>query len=316
MGILDDTAIFVAVVQQGGFSHAAKQLGLSNGLISRRIAQLEADLGVTLIKRTTRQLHLTPEGELFWHHAQRIQQELDSAVSLIQSSASKPKGTIRISAPPYFGRHYLTPILTKFSNDFSDINIDLILNNKKLDPMKTKLDLVIRGAGYAEATSLKDSNMHMKLLLKEKIGLYASHDYIARHGEPRYGDELSKHTIIHHMQNYHVTHEATWPYCYQGKKEIVTVKPKLNVNDIESSLIACIAGYGIGRFTTLNVKEALQRQQLCPVLKQYDWGSYHLYAIYPEQQLPKRTRLLLDFIYAHTRHFLDKISDKHSDNEK
>src|SRR3990167_1235764 len=120
MGILDDTAIFVAVIQQGGFSHAAKYLGLSNGLISRRIAKLETELGVTLLKRTTRQLHLTPEGELLWQHAQRIQQELDAAVSLIQASAKKPKGTIRISAPLYFGRHYLTPIIMKFLSDFND----------------------------------------------------------------------------------------------------------------------------------------------------------------------------------------------------
>src|SRR5690349_21300639 len=104
MSILDDTAIFAAIVQQGGFSRAAKHLGLSNGLISRRIAQLEARLGVSLLKRTTRQLHLTPEGELFWQHAQRIQQELDSALCLIQSYAEKPKGDIRLSAPPFFGK--------------------------------------------------------------------------------------------------------------------------------------------------------------------------------------------------------------------
>src|SRR3990167_3414156 len=101
MGILDDTAIFMAIIQQGGFSHAAKHLGLSNGLISRRIAQLEATLGVSLIKRTTRQHYLTPEGELFWQHAQRIQQEMAAAISLIQSSAKKPKGIIHLSAPLY-----------------------------------------------------------------------------------------------------------------------------------------------------------------------------------------------------------------------
>lgn len=305
MGILDDTAIFVAVVQQGGFSHAARQLGLSNGLVSRRIAQLEADLGVTLIKRTTRQLHLTPEGELFWQHAQRIQQELDAAVSLIQSSASKPKGTIRISAPPYFGRHYLTPILIKFSKDFPDIHIDLVLSHKKLDPMKTKLDLVIRGAGYSEVTALQDSNMQMKLLLTEKIGLYASHDYVAKYGKPKDVEALSQHAIIHTMQNNMIADDEVWHYSDDGKKKFVKIKAKLNVNDIESCLIACITGYGIGKFTELNVKHALQQQQLCPVLTQYDWGNYHLYAIYPQQQqLPKRTRLLLDFIYAHTHNFL------------
>src|SRR5579871_4533386 len=117
MGVLDDTAIFSAVVQQGGFSHAAKHLGLSNGLVSRRIAQLESQLGVTLLKRTTRQLQLTPEGELFWQHAQRIQQEMDAALCLIKSLTDKPKGDIRISAPPYFGKHYIMPILNKFMSN-------------------------------------------------------------------------------------------------------------------------------------------------------------------------------------------------------
>ncbi len=126
MGILDDTAIFSAIIQHGGFSHAAKHLGLSNGLISRRIAHLEQDLGVTLLKRTTRQLQLTPEGELFWQHAQRIQQELESARSLIQSYADKPTGEIRISAPIYIGKTYLMPILSKFMAAFPDINVDVI----------------------------------------------------------------------------------------------------------------------------------------------------------------------------------------------
>lgn len=310
MGVLDDTAIFVAVVQQGGFSHAAKHLGLSNGLISRRIAQLESDLGVTLITRTTRQLHLTPEGELFWQHAQRIQQELDSAISLIQSSAKKPKGTIRVSAPLYFGRHYLTPIIMKFLSDFKDIKIDLILSNQKIDPIKAQLDLVIRGAGYLEDTSLQDSNMQMKLFLKEKIGLYASPAYLLKYGKPKDCDDLANHAIINYADNNRLSDQEKWTYVCDGKSAGITVNPKFNVNDIESGLIACSAGCGIGKFTELNVKSALQQQQLCPILKQYDWGNYHLYAIYPHQQaLPKRTRLLLDFIHAHTRNFLEKISE-------
>lgn len=297
MGVLDDTAIFVAVVQQGGFSHAAAHLGLSNGMVSRRIAQLETELGVSLITRTTRQFHLTPEGELFWQHAQRIQQELDSAISLIQASAKKPKGSIRVSAPLYFGRHYLTPIIIKFLNDFNDIDIDLTLTNQKLDPIKAGLDLVIRGAGYLDETTLQDSNMQMKVLLKEKIGLYASPAYLQKHGEPQHKDDLLKHTTIHYADN-------KWTYHAAHQKGVVTLTPQFNVNDIESALIACIAGCGIGKFTTLNVKNALEQKQLHPILQQYDWGNYHLYAIYPHQRtLPKRTRLLLDFIVAHTQYF-------------
>ena len=125
MGILDDTTLFAAIVQQGGFSRAAKQLGLSNGLISRRIAQLESELGVTLLKRTTRQIQLTPEGELFWQHAQRIQQEINSALSLIHASAKKPSGTIRLSAPVNVGQTLLMPIILLFMKKYPDIHINL-----------------------------------------------------------------------------------------------------------------------------------------------------------------------------------------------
>lgn len=299
MGILDDTAIFAAVIQQGGFSHAAKHLGLSNGLVSRRIMQLEADLGVTLIKRTTRQLQLTPEGELFCLHAQRIQQELNSALGLIQSSTKKLKGSIRISAPLFFGKQYLTPMLIKFLNDFKDIKIDLILSNNKLDPIKAKLDLAIRGAGYLQNTSLSDSSMQMKLLYTEKIALYASPEYLLKYGAPKKPKDLIDHVIINYAENNNAK-PSKWNYQHDTASHAIAVQPKFNVNDIESALNACIAGYGIGKFTELNVRNMLLQKQLQPILSKYDWGTYNLYAVYARQQaLPKRTRMLLDFIHAH-----------------
>lgn len=308
MGLLDDTAIFAAVIQQGGFSHAARHLGLSNGMVSRRITQLEADLGVTLLKRTTRQIQLTAEGEIFWQHAQRIQQEMDAAVSLIQSSAKKPKGVIRVSAPLYFGRHYLTPVLIKFLENFPDININLLLSNQRQDPVKEQLDIVIRGAGFLDDTGLRDSSLQMKILLREKIGLYASPEYITKHGEPQSVSDLANHVIINYGYT-GATEIEKWKYADRGKSAVCALQPKFNCNDIESGLIACASGYGIGRFTDLNVKPLLQNKSLRPILRDYDWGDYHLYAVYPQQKtLPKRTRLLLDFIAAHTQHLIEKIS--------
>lgn len=302
MALLDDTAIFVAVIQQGGFSHAAKHLGLSNGMVSRRISQLEATLGVSLIKRTTRQFHLTPEGELFWIHAKRIQQELDSAVSLIQTSLKKPKGTIRISAPVYFGRHYLTPLIMDFLNDFEDIKIDLILSNQALDVIKDQLDLVIRGKGFLKNPSLKDSSLKMKLLYTEEIGLYASPGYLLKHGAPHSPKELDDHLIIHYADSKLVADEEVWNYLYKNTSHSISVKTKFSSNDIESNLLACESDFGIGRFTQLNVRKSLQSKKLQPVLQEYSWGHYHLYALYPTQQaLPKRVRLFLDFLEAHMR---------------
>lgn len=305
MSVLDDTAIFIAVIQQGSFSHAAKHLGFSKGLISRRIALLEANLGVTLIKRTTRQIQLTPEGILFWQHAERIQQELDSAICSIQSSAKKPKGKIRISAAPYFGRHYLTPILMKFLINFNEIKIDLILDDQQLDPFKSRIDLIIRSAGILQNSKPVDSNLQMKTLITDKIGLYVSPTYIAKNGSPENPNELSMHTTIRYADSKTLSEEETWHYTYNDKINSVTINPTFNVNDIGSALTASIAGFGIGRFNSLVVKDALEQKQLIPILKNYDWGLYSLYGLYPQQKaLPERTRLLLDFIYAHTKNLL------------
>ena len=307
MGVLDDSAIFVAVIQQGGFRHAAKHLAVSTGLISRRIQQLESDLGVTLIKRTTRQLHLTPEGELFWQHALRIQQELDAARCLIQSKAKRPKGIIRITAPPYFGRQFLTPILMDFVNDFEDIQIDLVLSNEQLDPIKSQLDLVIRGAGYVDDALLRDSSLRMKLLTKEKIRLYISQHYLLKHSEPMTVDELEEQAVVHYSENKRLDNQEKWSYSFNGKSNSVPIKIKLNTNDIASALTACIDGHGIGKFTDLNALSAIQQGKIRPILTQYDWGDYNLYVVYPDQQaLPKRTRLLLEFITAHVQFVTDK----------
>lgn len=299
MSILDDAAIFAAVIRNGGFSHAAKQLGLSNGLISRRIAQLESELGVTLIKRTTRQIQLTQEGELLWQHAQRIQQELDSAIALIHSSAKKPQGIIRISASLYWGRHYLTPIILKFLNIYSDIKIDLDLSNQHYDPIKERFDLIIRGAGYINEETLSSSNLRTKLLIKDDIGLYASPTYLKKYGTPKSVDELIKHIIVAYIGDQKFIEEDKWRYKYKSKSSEILIVPKFRCNDIEGNLTACISGYGIGKFNRLIVKTALQKKQLIPVLEDYKWGQHHLFAVYSHQQnLPQRTRLLLDFIYA------------------
>lgn len=300
MSILEDTSIFVAIVQQGGFSHAAKHLGLSNGLVSRRISKLEEELGVTLIKRTTRQLHLTPEGELFLEHAERIQQELNMALSLIHSSAKKPKGTIRISSPTYFGRHYLAPIIIKFLSNFGDIHVDIVLTGKNADLINDKYDIVIRGAGYIKTPTLEDSSIKMKLLIKEKIKLYASNSYLLQYGEPKIPNDLVNHAIINYIDNNRAIDQIKFNYRYSGKSNFIILHPKFNSNDIESNLLACIAGYGIGKFTDLNAMSAIKSHQLHSILNDYDWGHYNLYAIYSKQHaLPRRTRLLLDFITAH-----------------
>lgn len=307
MSILDDTSIFAAVIRQGGFSHAAKFLGLSNGLVSRRIHQLETELGVTLIKRTTRQLQLTPEGELLWEHAQRIQQELDSALALIQAHAEKPKGRIRVSSTIFFGCHYLMPIIVKFMNNFPDIKVDLILTNEMLDPVKEHLDLIVRSTGYFQRP-MKDSTMKMKSLFTQKIRLYASSEYLIKYGEPKTVKELAHHSFVGFVDGTRLPDHEVWSYVDEkGNPGKVTIEPKFACNNVESGVAAMVAGLGIGKYAVLSVKEAQQKQQLKAILQQYDWGKMDVYALYAQESLPKRTRMLLDYIAAHTGKMWERV---------
>jgi LysR family transcriptional activator of dmlA len=297
MNLLNDTTLFVAIVQQGGFSHAAKHLGLSSGLVSRRLAKLEQELGVTLIQRTTRQFNLTAEGKIFYEHALKIQQEFDTGVALIKASTIKAKGLLRISAPTYFGRHYLTPILNKFMAYMSDVHIDLTLSNAYLDPVRENFDLIIRGAGYLEHPYLEDSTLKVRQLLKETVKLYAHPQYLSKFGNPQQVNELAHHAIIHFTKSNRIAKKIKYQYWYQKKKQHILLLPKFSSNDIEVNLITCSKGFGIGKFTYLNAHNYLKQQLLQPVLNNYDWGYYQLFIIYPKQEkLPTRTRLLLDFI--------------------
>lgn len=297
MAIHDDLALFSAVIKNGGFRHAADELGCSVGLVSRRIAKLESRLGVTLIKRTTRQIMLTPEGELIWQYTERTHDELDNTLNLISNMAQKPKGVINLGAPISFGRNYLTPILMNFLSSFPDIRVNLMLDNRRIDPIKEKLDLVIRGAGYLAKPTLKDSTFKMKVLIKDKINLYASPAYLQINGQPKEVSELVQHKIINFNEGLSDKKEEEWLYHEGSKQCSIKIKSSFTCNDVDSNLIACQEGYGIGRFTTLSAAQPLASEKLHQILQQYHWGDYFLFAIYPQQKsLPKRTRLLLDYI--------------------
>lgn len=157
---------------------------------------------------------------------------------------------------------------------------------------------------------LQDSSMQMKLLLEDKIGLYASSSYLHKHGTPKYCTDLASHLLINYSFQNQFQEEEKWHYLDNGLSSKFTFQPIFNSNDMESCLNACISGLGIGRFTELTARNALHEKLIHPILEQYDWGTYHLFAIYPQQQsLPERTRLFLDFIFSHTKTLL---SDTHS----
>lgn len=139
--------------------------------------------------------------------------------------------------------------------------------------------------------------MKMKRLHKEEIALYASPQYLLKQGEPKDPAALANYNIINFTDASQGKNAAVWSYHYNNKKGEIIINDKLNTNDIESALTACASGYGIGKFTDLNARKLLAEGKLQRILTEYSWGEYYLYVLYPQQKtLPKRTRLLIEFI--------------------
>lgn len=297
MQILEDMSLFAVVVDRGGFSHAAKFLGLSNGVVSRRIAELEKKLGITLLKRTTRQIHLTTEGELLWQHAKRIQGEMQQALDVLNASAENMKGTLRVSAPIFFGRKILLKTVRHFLNNHQEMSVSLNLSNHYLEPLSGNIDLLIRATGYLDRTYLPDSSMKQKQLQKYQLKLYASTDYLKEHSLPTLLT-LAQHNIIGYAFD-DMKIEEKWQVHTGRAFESMTLQPKLKCNDMGAVLEAALAGYGIAKLPDFALHESPENA-LVEVLPEYDWGTMVFYAVYPNQPfLPKSTRLFLDYLSEH-----------------
>lgn len=298
MNLLEETYIFAAIIKEGGFNKAAKKLGLSNGLITRKIKQLEEKLGVSLLTRTTRKLKLTHEGSLYLKHAERIYQELAQGLILLSTATSKPKGHIRISSTTYYSRYFLTPIIEEFIKDFPDITIEIIASNEVIDPLEYNIDLLFRGRGFMSRAD-KDEHLRGRYLFEYTIGIYASQEYLAKYGEPQHPNDLINYKVIGYSNLFISKGEENWNYEHKGKAYQTTVKPIFCSDDMESNLAMCKAGIGIGRFSSLAITPEIEGKGLRRILTDFNFGKYEMYALYPYQAgVPKRVRILLDYLLA------------------
>lgn len=300
MSVLDETSIFATIVQEGGFGKAAKKLGYSNGLISRKIKSLEERLGISLLNRTTRTFSLTKEGELYYKHAERMQRELEAGLSLIHSASDKPKGHIRITTAVHYTR-YLTPVVCEFMQEFPEITVEIIATNVILDPFQHHIDIMFRTRGWTATSPSDDANLKGRFLGDYIIGLYASPAYLAQYGEPRHPADLAHHRTFGYSRIKLAEAQLgeLWPYDREDEHAEILVHPHIRIDDVGSKIEACKAGLGIARFADISVVKEMEDKSLRKILNDYCWGKSKMYLLYPYQSgIPKRVRLLLDYIIA------------------
>lgn len=283
--------VFSKVVQGGSLSAAARELGISPAVVSRTLAAMEARLGVRLINRTTRSLHLTDEGASYYETCARLLAEIEEADAAVTSRRVEPQGVLRVALPAAFGHTHIAPLIPRFAARYPKIELALSLSDRSINVIEEGFDLAIRIA------ELKDSSLAARKLAPNRRVVCASPAYLRQHGEPRTPQELARHNCL--VATWEHGFAMTWEYKNPvGKRGSVRVTGRYACDNWEVLREWAVAGLGVALKSTWDVRKHLEDGSLVPLLPGYDFGSdVGIYAVYPHRRyLPAKTRVFIDFL--------------------
>ncbi len=290
MDIVDELKAFVATAKTGSFTAAADQLGVSNRLTSKYVAELEARLGVRLLQRTTRKVGLTPSGEELLGRAPALLDDLDELLAEVSERSRGFTGGIRISAPVTFGEIYVSGMLARFARANPELTFDLRLQDEFVDLASDGIDVAFR-IGRTDMLSLKS-----RKLSEMRSVLVACQDYLIEHGVPRTPEDLEQHACILDTNR---RAPRRWGFHKDGRDFTVDVQGRFQVNSARAAVELAAKGFGIAyvpSFALLNVAEA---EKLVPLLDDFVGDAVQLSAVYLEgRTLPRKIRALIDFAVA------------------
>lgn len=283
--------IFVTVVETGGFSPAAKQLNISKSAVSKRITQLEDQLGVKLLHRTTRKLSLTEAGEHYFQHAREAYQAAQDAEDAVLQLQGEPQGRLRINTPMAFGRLHIAPMIPAFLKRYPKISIDMQMDDKVVDLVAGGFDITFRTG------NLPDSNLIARRLSSLNSVLCASPDYLTQYGTPNALQELTQHNCLSFSYSDDV---RVWHFTKHDEQTTIEVTGNFQVNNSEALHQAIVQGVGIGRLPTYVIGTDIKEGRLVQLFPDYDLPSKAINAVYLNRQyMPAKVRAFLDFTTEH-----------------
>lgn len=287
MDRLTGMAVFAKVVEQQGFSAAARALGMSKSAVSKQVAALEDRLGARLLNRTTRRLSLTDAGTAFYERCARVLAEAEEAERAVGSLQAEPRGLLKINAPMSFGVLHLAPAIPEFMERHPAVTVDITLNDRIVDLIDEGYDLAVRIA------RLPDSSLVARRLAPGTRVFCASPDYLERHGTPSHPRDLAEHNCM--IYSYMPLEE--WRYRGPDGEGSVRVRGSLRANNGEVLRAALLAGLGIAPMPTFIVGPDLRTGRLRTVLDAYRDDASSVYAVYPHARyLSAKVRLFVDFL--------------------
>jgi len=237
-GDLNDTLLFVTVVEQGSFTAAARTLGLPKTTVSRRVRGLEEHLGARLLHRTTRRLSLTEAGTVYFERSRHVARDLAEAEAAVHQLQGSPRGWLRVTAPYSLGVVALAPVLREFRDRYPEIRVDVVLDNERLDLVGDSIDVALR------IGPLPDSSLVARHLATWPLHVFAGEGYLSRHGEPLVPEDLRDHRVLATARHRRAQGYA-WPLEDGTRREDFEVRPVVVANDPQMLLSFLYADQGL-----------------------------------------------------------------------
>lgn len=296
MDRLTEMEAFATVVDQGGFTDAARKMGISKSAVSKHVSSLEGRLGARLLNRTTRRVSPTEIGLAYYDRARRVLNDAGEADALVSSMQSAPSGLMRISVATDFGVNHLSPILGQFLHEYPDITVNMVLNNRYVELISEGFDLAIR------IGDLEDSSLRARKLAETSKRMIASPGYFQKYGRPQKIDDLNEHKLLHYSNQ---SSGNVWKLrAPSGEKRQVRTAGWLSVNDGQSLLNAAIAGLGIAYLPDFLYADAMKQGLVEEAIPDLPVENLGIYAVYPPGRFTQpKVRAFIDFL---VRHFTEK----------
>ncbi|WP_322997817.1 LysR family transcriptional regulator [Castellaniella sp.] len=288
---LNDLELFVEVARSQGFTRAGDALGMPASTLSRRISQLEKSIGVRLLNRSTRKVVLTDVGVAYFERCRHIIEEARIAHEALLDDARQPRGHLRVSLPSSLALAFLQDALPEFSRRYPDIDCEYDLSVRKIDLQADGFDVVIR------ASRLPDSGIVSRRLGTLSLGLYASGEYLRRHGVPAEPADLSGHQCLRASAS---REDSLWKLLSSGGEERqVRVDGRIAVNHVMMLRYMVERHMGI---VPLSVPPDQRKGSLVRVLPDWSFEAIPMVALFPSRMMPARARALLDFLNEQLAH--------------
>jgi len=266
---------FVAVAKFGGFAEAARRVRRSPSVVTRAIAQLEDELGLTLLLRTTRSLHLTEGGEVYLQSCEQILADVESADRRARGEDAEPRGHLKIAAPIVFGRLHVLPVIRSLLRTYRTLSIQLSLSDRNVHLVDEGIDVAVR------IGALADSSLIAVKLAEVSRVVVASPAYLRMRGIPKSPDELAGHDVIA-FEGVGLIDD----WRFDPHRKPVQLEPRLTVNSADTAIAAAEAGVGITRPLSYQVEASVHAGRLTPILQQFAPPPSPVNAIYPSRRIP------------------------------